>query len=80
MKNNRTKSMIAQSAAVCALAFSGAAHAALILPNVEKCGTDIQAALSGGLNNLQCLSGTVSGGAWGNLCGQLPRRIPLVLH
>jgi len=65
MKNNRTKSMIAQSAAVCALAFSGVAHAALILPNVEKCGTDIQAALSGGLNNLQCLSGTVSGGLGG---------------
>lgn len=65
MNNNRIPSVIAQAAAVCALAFSGAAHAALILPNVEKCGTDIQAALSGGLNNLQCLSGTVSSGGLG---------------
>jgi hypothetical protein len=54
------KSVIAQVAAVCALAFSGMAHAALILPNVEFCGTDIKLRLSGGLNNLQCLSGTVS--------------------
>jgi|GEM_PF-2576034 len=45
-------------------AFSGApttASAALVLPEVEACGTAIQTALSGGLNNLQCLKGTVTG-------------------
>ncbi len=42
-------------------ALSGApttASAALLLPEVEACGSAIQSALSGGLNNLQCLTGT----------------------
>jgi hypothetical protein len=37
------------------LVFAGAGHAALVLPGVETCGAAIQTALSGGLNNLQCL-------------------------
>lgn len=46
------------------LALSGApttVSAALLLPEVESCGSFIQASLSGGLNNLQCLKGTVTG-------------------
>lgn len=65
MKKNLSKRLLAKSTAVFALFFAGAANAALILPNVEKCGADIQTALSGGLDNLQCLSGTVSGGLGG---------------
>lgn len=65
MKNNKIRSLLAHAGVACTLAVSGAAHAALILPNVENCGADIQAALSGGLNNLQCLAGTVSGGMGG---------------
>jgi len=33
---------------------------ALLLPEVEPCGASIQTALSGGLNNLQCLKGSVT--------------------
>lgn len=40
---------------------TGAANAALVLPGVEVCGAAIQTALSGGLNNLQCLQGSVTG-------------------
>lgn len=47
------------------LAVASGANAQLVLPNVEPCGADIQALLSGGLNNLQCLEGSVSGGLGG---------------
>ncbi|WP_310565102.1 PEP-CTERM sorting domain-containing protein [Hydrogenophaga sp.] len=66
MDNNRNfKAVIAKVGLAFALTSSGAANAALILPNVEPCGADIQALLSGGLNNLQCLTGTVTGGLGG---------------
>lgn len=42
------------------LVFAGVGHAALVLPSVQACGTAIQTALSGGLNNLQCLQGSVT--------------------
>lgn len=65
MNANRIKRLAAKLTAIFGFAFAGAANAALILPNVEKCGADIQTALSGGLDNLQCLAGTVSGGLGG---------------
>ncbi|QHE76695.1 PEP-CTERM sorting domain-containing protein [Hydrogenophaga sp. PBL-H3] len=42
------------------LCLAGGANAQLVLPDVEPCGAAIQTALSGGLNNLQCLKGTVT--------------------
>lgn len=55
-----------RSVAVAAgLVFAGAGHAALVLPSVEACGAAIQTALSGGLNNLQCLQGSVTGSSPG---------------
>lgn len=48
-------------AAVSAVSFiSTVAGAQLVLPDVEPCGAFIQNQFSGGLNNLQCLKGTVT--------------------
>ncbi len=64
MNSTFKKSLITTAASV-ALAAPMSASAALYLPEVEPCGADIQGALSGGLNNLQCVKGTVSGGLGG---------------
>lgn len=64
MKTLLKQSLIA-SAMSLALAAPMSASAALYFPEVEPCGSDIQVALSGGLNNLQCVKGTVSGGLGG---------------
>lgn len=57
----KTKFKLNILAGVFGLVASTSSGAALVLPEIELCGASIQASLSGGLNNLQCLKGSVTG-------------------
>lgn len=62
MKTKFKLNLVAGVLALLASTSSGAVPVNnLVLPGVQTCGTYIQTALSGGLNNLQCLQGTVTG-------------------